>query len=281
MIRAYYPKPFFPPVSLSEGCILMCKHCMGKYLDGMTKITNPEKLMNFCKDLERAGGKGILISGGGDREGRIIGLKKSMGALKKIREETNLVVAVHAGYADRETAEELAGACDITFVDIVGSNETARQVAGIDGRGYIETLNNLVSAGVTTTPHVTIGLHYGKIEGEYDALEVLKDFPIKKIVLNVILSTKGTDFENIEIPSTREIESIIKKAEGVGAEVALGCMHPRKIREIERIAIDNGVRDIAMPSEQSLFYAEENGHSVEKIQTCCGLSNGLIKKILR
>jgi len=280
MIRAYYPKPLFPPVSLSEGCILMCKHCMGKYLDGMVKITKPEKLIDFCKNLERKGGKGILISGGSDREGRIIGLEKSMGALKKIRKETNLVVAVHAGYVDRSTAKELADACDMVFVDMIGSDETARQIIGIDRSRYIKSLDNLISAGVTTTPHITIGLHYGRIEGEYDALEMLQDFPIKKVVLNVILPTKGTDFEGIEVPGIEEVKDIIKKAGDMGVEVALGCMRPRKMREIERIAIDNGVKDIAMLSNESVSYAKEKGYAIEKVQACCGLSNELIKKVL-
>ncbi|NIA09946.1 MAG: radical SAM protein, partial [Nitrospiraceae bacterium] len=83
----------------------MCKHCMGKYLHGMTTITNPEKLIDFCVNLEGRGGKGILVSGGSDSKGRIIGLEKSLNALKRVREETDLVIAVHAGYVDRETAD--------------------------------------------------------------------------------------------------------------------------------------------------------------------------------
>ena len=280
MIRAYYPKPLFPPVSLSDGCMLMCKHCMGRYLDGMVKITEPEKLVEFCKGLEERGGKGILVSGGSDADGRIIGLEKSVDALKKIRKETDLVVAVHAGYVDRATAEELADACDIAFVDMVGSDETARQVIGIGISKYTETLSNLMSGGIPTTPHITIGLHYGRIEGEYSVLESLRDFPVKKIVLNVIVPTRGTYFEGIDIPDMGEIEDIIKKARGTGAEVALGCMRPRRMREIERIAIDNGVRDLAVLSGKSISYAQENGHSVEKVQACCGLSDELIKKVL-
>lgn len=281
MIRAYYPKPLFPPVSLSEGCMLMCRHCMGKYLNGMTKITNPEKLVDFCTNLEGGGGKGILISGGSDREGRILGLGKSINALKKIKKKTNLIVAVHSGYVDRETAVGLADACDIVFIDMVGSDETTRKVIGLSGMNkYVESLDNLISAGVTVTPHITVGLHYGKVKGEYAALELLRDFPARKVVLNVILPTGGTDFEGIEVPTIGEIEDIIQKSRDMGLGVALGCMRPRGMREIERIIIDNGLRDIALPSKETVAYAEDRGYEVEEVPACCGLTDELIKKVL-
>lgn len=223
IFRAYYPKPLFPPISLSEGCMLMCKHCMGKYLNGMTRI-GPEKLLDFCKDFEKKGGKGILVSGGSDKEGRIIGLEQSINALKKIRKETDLVIAVHAGYVDENTANELADACDITFVDVIGDDGTARQVIGLESADkYIESLKNLISAGVPTTPHITIGLYYGRVKGEYAAIDAIKKFDIKKIVLNVILPTPGTDFENAAVPPLKEIEFIIKKSMEAGRRRWAAC----------------------------------------------------------
>lgn len=280
MIHAYYPKPLFPPISLSEGCMLMCKHCMGKYLHGMTTITNPEKLIDFCVNLEGRGGKGILVSGGSDSKGRIIGLEKSLNALKRVREETDLVIAVHAGYVDRETADGLADACDIAFVDMVGSDETVREVIGLDGMNrYVESLSNLVSAGITVTPHVTIGLHYGKVKGEYAAVKEAVSFPVKKIVFNVILPTKGTDFENIEVPEVEEIGAIIRMGREAGAGAALGCMRPRGIRKIEEEAIASGVEGIALPSKDALRYAGEKGYEIEEVPACCGLTDELMKKI--
>jgi len=280
IFHAYYPKPLFPPISLSDGCMLMCRHCMGRYLNGMVKITEGGKLLDFCRKLEKEGGKGILVSGGSDKEGRIIGLERSINALKKIREETNLIVAAHAGYVDKEMANQLADACDITFVDVVGNNETVRGVIGLESTDiYIKSLKNLISAGVLTTPHITIGLHYGKIKGEYAAIDIIKKFSIEKIVLNVILPTPGTDFENAAVPPLKEIEFVIKKSVEVG-EVALGCMRPRGMREIEKMAIENGIKDIALPSKEGIDYAEEEGYAIKEVPACCGLTDNLVRRIM-
>ena len=279
IFRAYYPKPLFPPISLSDGCMLMCRHCMGKYLHGMIKITETAQLIDFCRDFEKKGGKGILVSGGSDKEGRIIGLKQSINALKKIRKETDLVIAVHAGYVDENTANELADACDIAFVDVIGDDGTARQVIGLESADkYIESIKNLISAGIPITPHITIGLYYGKIKGEYAAIDAIKKFNIKKIVLNVILPTPDTDFENIALPPLKEIEFVIKKGMGAG-EVALGCMRPRGMREIEKIAIENGIKDIALPSKEGIAYAGKKGYAIKEVPACCGLTDDLIRKI--
>ncbi|MEA2055130.1 MAG: radical SAM protein [Candidatus Thermoplasmatota archaeon] len=282
IFRAYYPKPLFPPVSLSEGCILMCRHCKGKYLGGMEKIRNSEKLVEYCRKLENGGGKGILVSGGSDREGRILNLERAIGAFKKIKEETNLIVAIHTGYVDENMADRLINACDIAFVDMIGSDETVKQVMGLGGINiYTESLKNLIDAGIPVTPHITIGLDYGNINGEYAALELIKTFPIKKIVLNIICPTKGTDFENINIPSMDEIRAIIKKSKEQELDVALGCMRPRGMQEIEEEAITEGIKNIALPSMKAIKYAEKNGYVVEKVQACCGLTNGMINKITR
>ncbi len=280
IFRAYYPKPLFPPISLSKGCMLMCRHCMGKYLRGMTRIESPEKLSVFCKELEEMGGKGILVSGGSDRKGRIMGLEWAVDALRAIKRETNLVIAVHTGYIDRDMSHRLVDACDIAFIDVVGSDETVRKVIGLDGmNGYVESLDNLISAGITVTPHITVGLHYGNIRGEHSALAVLETVPIKKVVLNIILPTKGTDFENIGIPSIEDIKAIMRKTRMQGLETSLGCMRPRGMPEIEMAAIEEGIIDIALPSKNAVEYARDRGYAIKKIPACCGLTNELIEKI--
>ena len=276
ILNAYYPKPLFPPVSISDGCELMCKHCMGIYLKGMEKIENPENLVAYCKKLEKQGGNGILVSGGCDKEGKIIRLNEMINALKKIKEETNLIIAIHPGYVDTDLANHLSNACDIAFVDIIGNEDTARHVTGLKKMMGIETLKNLIEVGIPTTPHLTIGLCYGNILGEHDALKILKDFPIKKIVLNVICRTKGTSFEKIRIPSLQQIKEIMEEA--MELEISLGCMRPRGL-DIEKMAMEIGIKDIAVPSKKILAYAEEKGYEIRKIPACCGLTKEIMGRM--
>ncbi len=276
ILNAYYPMPLFSPISISNGCALMCAHCMGAYLQGMEHIYDSENLTAYCKKLERRGGKGILVSGGCDKKGRIIHLDRMMGALKKIKEETSLFVAIHPGYVDAELASRLANVCDVAFVDIIGSEKTARHVIGLKEMMGIGTLKNLIDAGIPTTPHLTIGLHCGNIVGEYDALEILKNFSIKKLVLNVICRTKGTPFEKITIPPLEQIGEVMQKAME-GREIALGCMRPRGLA-IEEMAIKIGITDIALPSKRAIRYATENGYIIHKLPACCGITKEMVRE---
>ncbi len=275
ILNAYYPKPFFPPISISE-CVLMCKHCMGNYLKGMEQISKPENLISYCKSLEKKGGKGILVSGGCNESGEIINLRKMTRALKKIKEETNLIIAIHPGFVDDNLANEIAEACHIAFVDVIGSEETAHEVIGLKEAMGIDTLKNLIEAGISVTPHITIGLHYGKIVGEYDALKIIKKFSIKRVVLNIICKTKNTPFEEIKIPPIEQIKGVMREAKGM--EVALGCMRPRS-PEIEKMAIDLGVVGIAVPSKKAMEYAINKGYKIQKIPACCGITKAMVKSV--
>jgi uncharacterized radical SAM superfamily protein len=235
----------------------------------MEKIRNPEGLVAYCNELEKREGKGILVSGGCDKNGRLLHLHKVIGALKKIKKHSRLFIAIHPGYVDADLADNLADACDIAFVEIIGCEDTAQDIMGLKKMMGIDTLENLMHAGVPITPHLTIGLHYGTIAGEYDALETLNDFPFKKIVLNIICQTKGTAFEKTKIPPLVQIRDVMEKAMK-GREVALGCMRPRNW-SIEEMAIKIGVTHIAVPSKKTLRYAIENGYSIHELPICCGV----------
>lgn len=261
--------PLFPPISLSHGCTLMCKHCTGTYLQRMEKIRNSEGLIAYCKELEKRGGKGILVSGGCNKKGRLLHLHKVIGALKKIKKHTPLFIAIHPGYVDARLAERLADACDIAFVEFIGSEDTAREIMGLKKMMGVDTLKNLMHAGVPITPHLTIGLHYGNIVGEYGALETLNGFPFKKIVLNIICQTKGTCFEKITIPPLVQIRDVMEGAMKE-REVVLGCMRPRNAY-IEEMAIKTGITHIAVPSKKTLRYAIEKGYSIHELPICCGI----------
>lgn len=274
-LNAYYPKPLFPPVSLSNGCMLMCKHCMGFYLRGMEHIYTPEDLISYCRTLKTRGGKGVLVSGGCDENGRIINLREMVQALEKIKNEMDLIIAIHPGYVDSNLAEKLAEVCDVAFVDVIGSRETAYKVIGTDKAMGIHTLKNLKAAGIPVTPHITIGLHYGKIIGEFNALKIIKKF-CERVVFNIICKTKNTPFEEINIPSLQQIKNVMEKAGGL--KVSLGCMRPRGM-EIEELAIELGITDIALPSKKAIAYALKKGYKIKKIPACCGITEEIMKKI--
>lgn len=96
-INFYYPTPCFPTVSITaNNCFLNCKHCQKKLLVGMTPATTPEKLVEICEGLARAGAKGILITGGCLPNGGLP-LSEFADAIHELKRTTNLVLIAHTG----------------------------------------------------------------------------------------------------------------------------------------------------------------------------------------
>jgi len=182
--------------------------------------------------LEAKGGVGILVSGGSNSEGRVP-LERFYDALNWVKNNTGLIVNVHTGLLDRRHAEEIASSgVDIVSVDVVGSNDTIRRVYGLWARveNYLETLHVLKEANVPhVVPHICVGLDYGEVKGEIEALKMAEEIKPETIVLLGLIPTPGTPMEGIEPPSKEDFSMIAAKAKTLcpEASVALGCMRPR------------------------------------------------------
>ena len=269
--RVYEPGPLFPPVSLSRECRLNCRHCHGHYLEGMTVVA-PSDLPEYALTLAETGARGILISGGSDHRGRLLHLDEALDALAAIRRQTDLVVAIHTGIVDAGLTAHLAMACDVAFVDVVGSDDTAREVIGLESAApYRETMHRLVDAGIIVTPHVTLGLHEGRIVGERAAIEFIASQPVEKTVVNVVCSTPGTPFASVSPPSAAEMAWLFEYTVEQCGTVVLGCMRPRGRPDIEQAAIAAGVHDMVLPSRETLEALEADGVAIERLPVCCGL----------
>jgi uncharacterized radical SAM superfamily protein len=222
----------------------------------------------------------MLISGGCDLKGRIINLENMLDVLHRVKMRQKLIVAIHPGLISQRTASELAGACHVAFADIVGDETTANQIIGTGSVDeYAATIQWLIGAGIPVTPHLTVGLHHGKIVGEYRALRLLDPYPIQKIVINIICSTTGTEFAHLAPPDVNSMRSIIVECIQRGWQPVLGCMRPRGRPDFERTAIDAGVKDIALPSKTTLNYVKSRENEVEMLPACCGLPNEMISTI--
>lgn len=274
--RAYQPCPSFPPISLSDGCELQCRHCRGHYLDGMVTVS-PSRLLSHAMGLADQGARGFLVSGGSDRHGGLLHLADAVEPLAAVRERTDLVVAMHAGVVDADRASRLAEACDVAFIDVVGSDRTARKVIGLESAApYRRSIQALIDAGVPVTPHVTIGLHEGRIVGERAAVDFIASQPVEKMVANVVCPAPGTPFADVAPPPTEAIASLLRYAVDRCGSVALGCMRPHGRPDLERAAVEAGIRDMVLPSSGAMDMVAAKDVEVERLPVCCGLPDHLL-----
>ena len=89
----------FVSISLTgTNCALSCDHCNMQVLKGMSDFTEFDgSLFDFCVQLSDKGARGVLISGGSDKQGRVP-LLKHIPDLIKVRKELGLAIP-HPGQA--------------------------------------------------------------------------------------------------------------------------------------------------------------------------------------
>jgi hypothetical protein len=272
-LKIYRPLPKFPPVSLSGGrCRLNCRHCNRTYLSGMRPADTPERLLRTCKHLAAEGARGVLLSGGSDRDGRLMNLRAMLPAIRRIRAETDLILNVHPGILDRETAAAL----DVDFASLeIPSDDTIQRVFGLDATtaDYLTTYRHLVGAGTRVVPHVTV------YNGDEAILLAAISAP-EVIVVIVFSPTRGTPMADTPPPDAKAVGRVVTdlKTMHPEAEIALGCMRPKRrpLRtEIERAALDAGVTRMVLPARSTVVAAQARGYTLTTLDACCALPTSL------
>jgi lipoyl synthase len=270
----------FASISVTgTACALGCEHCKTNVLHGMADLRQHDgSLFDLCADLASKGARGVLISGGSDKRGRVPLLAHAPDMIR-VRKELGLAIRVHTGLPDEETCAAL-GEVDIdgAMIDIIGHRDTMREVYHLesDPEDYENSLAWLEQYKVPTIPHIILGLHFGKMLGEDNALEMIIRHPPKILVLVVLMPLTGTPMMGVMPPSLEEIGAFFEKSRKVlpSTPVMLGCARPMgnlKV-EIDRLAVNAGLNGIAYPANGIVEYARQNGLQPKFINACCGVT---------
>ncbi|EEW25325.1 radical SAM protein [Rhodobacter ferrooxidans] len=275
-------KNSFPAFSITGGaCALDCDHCQAKILDPMIPALRAEDLDTKVRDLVRTQGlQGFLLSGGSNRRNEIRyerfypvieGLKRDFPALK---------IAIHTALTTETEARRMeAAGVDTAMMDVIGADATIREVYHLDRpvEDFEATLAALTATGMEISPHIVIGLHYGRILGEARALEMVARYPVKALVLVVIMpyyARPGT----FVTPDPAEVGRIFLQAREVlgEREVLLGCARPGGMhkRLVDAYAVMAGLDGIAFPAEGALGVAALTGRKWHQEHACCSIKVG-------
>jgi len=268
-------------VSLSvtgTSCSLKCEHCDGRLLKGMESTVTPESLFDRCQEIKAMGGEGVLISGGSDSKGHVP-LKRFTESIQRVKSELDLEVVIHTGLVSEETAQGLAEAqIDAAMLDVIGDERVSREVYHIeDGpRKMRHSLDILENLGIPTVPHVLVGLDYGKLAGEIEALDLIAQGNPAAVVIIALSPLRKTSMDGVKPPTPEEIGRIMTVARLGMKEVPilLGCARPMGVHKIEtdRYAILSGANGIALISQEGVEFARENGLKPVFLDVCCSLA---------
>jgi len=268
----------FAAISLTGGsCSLGCEHCRGQLLKSMYAASTGPALRRLADDLVARGCQGVLLSGGADRRGRVP-LRDHLDAIKYLK-EMGLKVIVHTGLADEATARDLkAVGVDQVLVDVIGDEETIRQVYHLDRKpeDYSATLALLKETGLAIAPHVVIGLHFGRIRGELSALEMIARVDPEALVLVVLNPLAGTPMVDSQPPSAEVVGRLAAVARILIPErrISMGCARPPGPGKVamEHLAISAGINALAYPSASSLAHARSHALGTVWRELCCSLA---------
>lgn len=266
----------FPSISVTgSGCALNCEHCSGKILGTMIPARTPEELIQVCSWIKLKGGLGCLISGGCLPNGTVP-LVRFVDAIAEIKRKLGLKIITHTGLVDLETAERLKEAgVDAALIDIIGSDETIREIYHLKAsvKDYERSLKALKKSQIPFVPHVLVGLHYGKIEGEMNALKMISKYSPSALIFIVFFPIIGTPMEHVKPPKPEVVIEMLIQARLMMPDVplALGCARPKGKHRVkmDSLAVEAGVNGIAFPAEEAIKQAETLGLDISFSPLCC------------
>lgn len=270
------PSLAFSSISITGNtCGLGCKHCQGQVLETMIPAQTPLELLATCKELYTKGCRGVLISGGCLQNGSIP-FEPFIETISRIKREMGFTIIIHTGIIKIGIAKKLAQAgVDAALIDVIGSDKTIKDIyrLNITTKDYEDSLEALEESGMAVIPHVVVGLQYGRLLGESEALDMISRHRPNGVVVIALIPIKGTPMENSPVPEPTDIAFILAEAKLKMPKipVALGCMRPTGKHRVltDVMAVDAGVNGIAFPAEEAIHHAEKLGLNVSFSPFCC------------
>jgi len=275
-------KNSFPAFSITgPACALNCDHCQTKILHPMIPALHPEDLDRKVRDLILLQDlQGFLLSGGSNRHNEIR-YERFFPVIEKLKNDhPHLKIAIHTALTDEKAAKSMeAAGVDVAMMDVIGAEETIREVYKLNRpvEDFEATLAALCSTKMQVTPHIVIGLHYGRLLGEGRALEIIGRHKTHALVLVVVMpfyAKPGT----FVVPNTADVGRVFLEARKTlpDREVLLGCARPAGMhkRVTDAYAVMAGLDGIAFPAEGVPAVAEAIGRPFHQQHSCCSVKIG-------
>jgi uncharacterized radical SAM superfamily protein len=209
-------KSAWPALSITGGdCKLQCDHCKAKILEPMIPARTPEDLWRTVNELIGDGAQGMLLTGGSNHRNEVE-YDRYYDTIRRIKDEfPQFRIALHTALVTEDIARgmEQAG-IDAAMMDVIGSQDTITQVyhlrRSVDD--FEQTLEHLVATDMKVVPHIVIGLHYGRLLGEWNALEMLQRHVPDAVVLVVVMPFYAPESRPFETPDPEAVGSFFMDA---------------------------------------------------------------------
>jgi uncharacterized radical SAM superfamily protein len=214
-----------------------------------------------------------LLSGGCTADGAV-DYAPYWDELKKLK--GNRRYNLHVGLMKPQDIEHLEGLADQISFDLVGDDETVKEVFGLDAgaAAYFDQYERLQKIA-PVTPHICIGIKGGSLSGEWRALEYFEQHQPRALVFIVFIPTPHTVYADRKPPAIDEVIDFMARARAClpHTVLQLGCMRPAGSyrMELDEAFVRLGGNAIVSPTPDARNAALELELTPEYSQECCVL----------
>lgn len=275
-------KSAWPAVSVTGGdCKLQCDHCKAKILEPMIPARTPGDLWRVVNEIIEDGAKGMLLTGGSNHRNEVE-YDDYYPAIRRIKDAfPDFRIAMHTALVDDDIARSMEQAgIDAAMMDVIGSQDTITQVYHLRRTvdDFEATLESLVKTDMKVVPHIVIGLHYGRLLGEWNALEMLRRHLPDAVVLVVVMPFYAPESRPFVTPDTESVGRFFMDARRALPEtpLLLGCARPPGVakQQIDAYAVMAGLNGIAHPSDGVVELAARLERRIRVTPACCSIAVG-------
>lgn len=275
-------KSAWPAVSITGGdCKLQCDHCKAKILEPMIPARTPEELWRVVNDIVAQGGGGMLLTGGSNHRNEVE-YDAYYSTIRRIKDAfPRFKIALHTALVTRDIAQRMEDSgIDAAMMDVIGAQETITQVYHLKRKvdDFERTLETLVATKMKVVPHIVIGLHYGRLLGEWDALKMLQRHKPDALVLVVVMPMYAPAHRPFVTPAPADVGRFFLDARDAlpDTPLLLGCARPQGLAKvaIDTYAVMAGIDGIAHPSEGMVELAARLEQRVRVTPACCSIAVG-------
>ena len=275
-------KSAWPAVSITGGdCKLQCDHCKAKILEPMIPARTPEQLWSVVNEQIAGGAQGMLITGGSNYRNEVE-YDAYYPTIRRIKDAfPEFRIAMHTALVDMDIARRMEDCgIDAAMMDVIGAQDTISQVYHLRRTvdDFEKTLEYLVSTNLKVVPHIVIGLHYGELLGEWNALEMIRRHMPQAVVLVVVMPFYAPEHRPFVTPDSREVGRFFMDARKALPDIPLllGCARPpgRVKAEIDSYAVMAGLNGLAHPTDGMVELAARLQRDVRVTPACCSIAIG-------
>jgi uncharacterized radical SAM superfamily protein len=272
----------WPALSITGSeCRLQCDHCKAKVLEPMIPVTTPEALWARVNALIEGGARGMLLSGGSNHRDEVE-YDPFYPVIRRIKDAFPAFrIAVHTALVDAAVAARMEDAgIDIAMLDIIGDQRTVTQVYHLKRpvADFEASLAALVGTSMKVVPHIVLGLHYGRLLGEWEALRMVARQRPDALVLVVVMPFYAPPKRPFAVPDAHAVGRFFLDARRAlrGLPLLLGCARPPGMDRalVDSYAVLAGLDGIAHPAEGVVELARRLGRPARVVPACCSVAVG-------